>query len=114
MKKYRIVNKRSLNKSLATLLYDEDKNEFHIIISEKQDITKLPMMLRASASKGEYNMSPQNSMVWVRNRIVPSERQNIGLFLKSYGLKHYREDLILEKTNGESIQDNYAVIRENA
>ena len=113
MKKYRIVNKRSLKKSLATLLYDEKKNEFRIIISADQDISKLPMMLRASASKGEYEMSPQNSMVWVRNRIVPSERQNIGLFLKSYGLTNYREDLILERTRGESIQDNYVVIQES-
>ncbi|WP_026488614.1 hypothetical protein [Butyrivibrio sp. XBB1001] len=112
MKKYRIANKRSQNTAVATLQYDERKREFRIFIPQGQDLKKLPMMLRASASKGEYTMSPQNSMVWVRNRIVPSERQNIGLFLKSYGLNNYREDLILEKTNGESIQDNFVVVRE--
>ena len=112
MKKYRIVNKRSRNTSVATLFYDEKKHEFRIVIPRTQDLTKLPMLLRASASKGKYELSPQHSMAWVRSRIVPSERQNIGLFLKSYGLKNYREDLMLEKTEGASIQDNYVVIPE--
>ncbi|WP_036608838.1 hypothetical protein [Oribacterium sp. P6A1] len=112
MKRYRIANKRSKNKSVATLLYDEDKQEFKIEIPKEQDERKLPMLLRASVSKGEYVMNPKFSLLWVRNRLVPSERQNIGQFLKSYGLNNYREDLILEKTEGRSIQDDFVVIRE--
>ncbi|WP_029201332.1 hypothetical protein [Oribacterium sp. NK2B42] len=112
MKRYRIANKRSKNKAVATLLYDEEKQEFKIEIPRGQDERKLPMLLRASASKGEYILNPKFSLLWVRNRLVPSERQNIGQFLKSYGLQNYREDLILEKTEGRSIQDDFVVIRE--
>ena len=112
MKRYRIANKRSRNTAVATLCYDEKKHEFHIIIPKTQDVTKLPMLLRASAGKGQYELNPQHSMAWVRNRIVPCDRQNIGQFLKSYGMKNYREDLMLEKTGGASIQDDYVVILE--
>ena len=112
MKRYRIVNKRNKKKELASLIYDENKKEFQIIISKDQEIKKLPILLQASVSKGVYSMSPSNSLAWVRNRIVPSERKNIGSILKSYGLTNYREDLILEKTEGRSIQDDYMVIRE--
>ncbi|MBE6005546.1 MAG: hypothetical protein E7232_16040 [Lachnospiraceae bacterium] len=112
MKKYRIANKRSKNKTVATLFYDEEKQEFKIEIPKEQDERKLPMLLRASVSKGIYVLDPKFSMVWVRNRLVPCDRQNIGQFLKSYGLNNYREDLILEKTEGRSIQDDFVVIRE--
>ena len=112
MKKYRIANKRSRKKSVATLFYDEDKREFKIVIPREQDISKLPMLLRASASKGIYELDPRHSLVWVQNRIVPSERQNIGQFLKSYNMPYYREDLMLEQNEGSSIQDNFLVIRE--
>lgn len=112
MKRYRIANKRRKNKSVATLFFDERKREFKIQIPKDQDERELPMLLRASVSKGVYDMSPEHSMLWVRNRIVPSERQNIGQFLKSYNMTNYREDLILEKTEGQSIQDDYVVIRE--
>ena len=112
MKRYRIANKRFKNKSVATLLYDELKQEFKIEIPKEQDIRKLPMLLRASVSKGIYVMNSEFSLLWVKNRLVPCERQNIGQFLKYYGLKNYREDLILEKTEGCSIQDDFVFIRE--
>ena len=80
----------------AFAFYDEEKQEFKIEIPKEQDERKLPMLLRASVSKGIYVLDPKFSMVWVRNRLVPCDRQNIGQFLKSYGLNNYREDLILE------------------
>ena len=113
MKEYRIVNKRSRNTKLASLIYDDNKKEFHIVIPRHQNEKKLPMLLKASVQKNIYEMGADISMAWVRNRIIPCERQNIGHFLKSYGMDSYREDLILEKTEGRSIQDDYMVIRES-
>ena len=112
MKKYEILrDRKNAAKVLADLYYDEEKNEFRIVIPRDADTCKLPFALQLCADKGIYELPPSVSMRWVRDRIVPNDRQNIGQFLKSYGLKTYREDLMLEVNEGRTIQDDYKVRR---
>ena len=75
-----IRNKRK--KAVAYLLYDEKKKSFLIEIPKDSKLEELPMILRASASRGIFQMDEKNSRRWVQDRIVSPNRQNIGQILR--------------------------------
>lgn len=45
--------------------------------------------------------------MWVRQRIVPPDRQNIGQILKANGLEEYDEFSLLMFGSGRCAQDDY-------
>jgi hypothetical protein len=46
-------------------------------------------------------------MRWVRERIIPSSRQNIGHILKANHMKRYNEYDMLMLSGGRSCQDEF-------
>ena len=49
------------------------------------------------------------SKVWVQQRIIPSDRQNLGRILKDNGLDSYDEFKLLTMTDGRCSQDYYYI-----
>ena len=49
-------------------------------------------------------------MIWVRQRIIPSDRQNLGQILKDNGLTEYDEYNMLMLTMGRCPQDDYYLV----
>ena len=45
-------------------------------------------------------------MLWVTDRIIPKDRQNIADILRENGLKHYREIDMLELSMGRATYDD--------
>lgn len=107
MKKYNIRNKRK--KAVAYLLYDEKKKSFLIEIPKDSKLEELPMILRASASRGIFQMDEKNSRRWVQDRIVSPNRQNIGQILRRANLKSFDEMALLQRCEGRSIQDDFYI-----
>lgn len=90
---------------LAVLEYAHDTHIFALHIS--RDLPKnAPLFLTAYANTGFYDLTPEQAIVWVRNRIVPPNRANIGEILASYGLNKYDEFEIIRKTKGYCPQDD--------
>lgn len=53
-----------------------------------------------------YTVSEDISLTWVKERVIPSGRQNIGSILKNYKLKEYSEMALLSLSKGRCFQDN--------
>ena len=107
MKIFAIRDEADRRKDLAFLLYYESAKEFYIELPEDADPWETPLILSAFAKKGERSINSYWSGLWVRQRIVPSDRQNIGQILKDNHLKEYDEYQLLMLSMGRCAQDSY-------
>ena len=103
-------------KDLAYLLYYKAGRRFYIELPEDADPWETPLLLSAFAQKGEHTINSYWSKVWVQQRIVPPDRQNIGQILRDNGLTSYDEYALLMLSAGRCEQDDYYLvpIEENA
>lgn len=108
MKRY-AVKRGDKEKILSILNYDEDKKEFSIDIPKDVTEREAPFMMSLFVKRGIRHIGADWSMRWVRERIVPSSRQNIGQILRENNMKNYDEHLLLIKNEGRSCQDDYHI-----
>jgi len=94
-------------KDLAYLLYYESAKRFYIELPENADPWETPLLLSSFAQKGEHTVNSYWSKLWVQQRIVPPDRQNIGQILRDNGLKTYDEFGLLMLCAGRCEQDDY-------
>lgn len=97
-------------KDLAYLLYYEQSKSFYIEIPEDADVWELPMLLASFLQRGEYTVNAYWSRLWVQQRIVPADRQNLGMILKENNLKEYNEYKLLLLGKGRCAQDNCYIV----
>ena len=76
---------------LAHLLYYEQSKAFYIELPDDADPWETPLLLSTFLKRGEYTVNAYWSRMWVQQRIVPSDRQNLGQVLKANGLDEYDE-----------------------
>lgn len=92
---------------LAYLLYYELEKRFYIELPENADLWETPLLLSTFVKKGETSINSYWSKLWVQQRIVPTDRQNLGQVLKDNHLKEYDEFGLLILTMGRCAQDDY-------
>lgn len=95
------------NRDLAYLLYYEREKVFYIELPEDADFWNTPLLLSSFAKRNIRTVNPYFSKLWVQQRIVPADRQNIGQILKENGLKEYDEFELLMLADGRCEQDDY-------
>jgi predicted DNA-binding transcriptional regulator AlpA len=97
-------------KDLAYLLYYETEKLFYIELPDDADPWETPLLLSSFAKRGEKTVNSYWSKLWVQQRIVPTERQNLGQILKENGLKEYDEYRLLMLSMGRCAQDDCYLI----
>lgn len=96
---------RNDNKNLAYLFYYEQSKTFYIEFPENADEWELPILLSSFVAKKEFTVDSSWSKIWVQQRIVPPDRQNLGQILRDNGLDDYDEFELLMLANGRCEQD---------
>lgn len=94
-------------KDLAYLIYYETEKKFYIELPEGADSWETPLLLSSFVQKGERTVNAYWSKLWVQQRIIPPDRQNIGQVLRDNGLKNYDEYALLMLSSGRCEQDDY-------
>jgi hypothetical protein len=97
-------------KNLGYVLYYEREKQFYIELPDDSDEWETPLILSSFVKRGEYTVNAYWSKIWVQQRIVPTDRQNLGQILKTNGLKEYDEYELLMLGEGRCAQDNYYLI----
>ena len=97
-------------KDLGYLLYYAKDKRFYIELPENADPWETPLLLSSFLKKGETSINSYWSKVWVQQRIVPTDRQNIGQILKKYNLSAYDEFDLLMIAKGRCAQDDYYLV----
>ena len=95
---------------LAYLLYYESEKRFYIELPENADPWETPLLLSTFLKKGETSINSYWSKMWVQQRIVPTDRQNLGQVLRDNNLKEYDEFDLLMLSMGRCAQDNYYLV----
>ena len=95
------------NKAVAYLFCYEKEKRFYIELPEEADPWETPLILSSFLKKGQKTINAYWSRIWVQQRIVPSDRQNLGMILRDNGLDFYDEYKLLTMTNGRCSQDSY-------
>ena len=95
------------NNSLGYLLYYEYDSSFVVELPENADEWKTPLLLSSYVKRKRFTVYPEDALMWVKERIVPSSRQNIASILKDSNLKEYDEYKLLMMNDGRCSQDNY-------
>lgn len=94
---------------VAYLIYYEKSECFYIEINKDANLSNLPMMLALFLEKGIYSMDSFWSKKWVCNRIIPTDRQNLGQILKANNIDYYDEYKLLIKSKGKCSHDDFCV-----
>ena len=92
--------------TLAVLTYYERAREFYFDLPEGADPWTVPLILSSFAERGAWEVGHDWAFSWVRSRVVPESRQNLGEVLRVNGLDEYDEFALLEMTGGRCAQDD--------
>ena len=95
---------------MAYLLYYELEKRFYIELPKGADPWETPLLLDAFAKRNEMTVNSYWSQIWVQQRIVPADRQNLGDVLRDNGLKEYDEFQLLMLSMGRCAQDDYYLV----
>ena len=83
MKTFAIRNEEDKKKKdLGYLIYYEKEKRFYIELPDDADPWETPLLLSSCLKRGEKTINAYWSKNWVQQRIVPSDRQNLGSILK--------------------------------
>lgn len=110
MKIFAIKDKYRTNTDFGYLFYYPNKKKFFIELLEDANEDNTPFMLYSFVQKGIKTINSKYSKLWVQQRIVPIDRQNIAYILKENGLKEYDEYELLMLTKGVCAQDEYYLV----
>ena len=102
------IRDASLDRSrdLAWLLYYESDKTFYIHINKSSDEWDTPLILSSFVKRGSYSLDSYSSSLWVEQRIIPPDRQNLGMILKTNGLDEYDPFGLLMLSSGRCAQDD--------
>lgn len=95
------------DKVLAWLIYYKQFKKFYIELPQDANEWDTPLILSSFATRGIRTVNSYWSKVWVQQRIVPVDRQNLGQILKDNGLAEYDEYSLLMLDDGRCAQDDY-------
>lgn len=98
------------NKNLAYLFYYEREKLFFIELPDDADPWETPLLLDSFAKRRIRTVNAYWSKLWVQQRIVPPDRQNLGQILKENGLDTYDEYELLMLSKGRCAQDDYYLV----
>ena len=99
-----------IQKDLAYLLYYEVEKRFYIELPEDADPWELPLLLDSFVKNNETTVNSYWSKIWVQQRIIPTDRQNIAEILRDNQLDEYDEFELLMLAMGRCAQDDYYLV----
>ena len=88
------------------LIQNRDRHGANIELADRLDEWEAPLLFQGLVKKGIYTVPGAISALWVRERVIPSGRQNIGSILKNAKLKEHNEMALLELSKGKCSQDS--------
>lgn len=100
----------SRQRDVAYLLYYEKEKRFYIELPEEADPWETPLILASFLRRGQRTVNAYWSGVWVQQRIVPPDRQNLGQILREHRLDSYDAFQLLMLSGGRCAQDSYYLV----
>ncbi|MCR5292485.1 MAG: hypothetical protein K6E28_06330 [Eubacterium sp.] len=110
MKAYEIRDFES-DANVGVLLYYEQEKAYIIELESTLDEWTAPLLFSGYVKSSIYTIPRDISLAWIRERVIPSGRQNINSILNHHRLKEYDEMKLLELSEGKCSQDSLYIRR---
>lgn len=95
------------DKPIAKMTYDPDKDEYHVYIyMDVPDTVNAGMISFYRFYRHLTELDARESMIFVRSRVIPPDRQGLDSILKDMNLKEYSEIGILTYFHGKCTKDH--------
>lgn len=101
------INNNSL--TIAYLLYSETDKNFYIELKDKLKISNVPIFFDYYINHNIKTIDSYYSYLWVLDRIIPSNRQNINELMDVLKIDNYDEFSFLYAYKGKSCQDDLVI-----
>ena len=97
--------------TVGFLFYFERAKRFYAELPSDLGKWDVPAMFYGQVGRKNHSIDHELALKWVRQRIVPAERQNIASILKDNNLKEYDEYRLLVLSAGRCAQDDQYIVR---
>lgn len=114
MKVCKIIDESMGQREVGYLFYYENEDAFVIELSNDLSCDEASVFFEPFIEKGELTLDSKWSKYWVNQRIVPTDRQNLGQILRDNKLKEYNRQKLLMLGHGRCAQDDYALVKVDA
>lgn len=98
-------SKDGSDRILGYLFFSDASGRFYTELLPDLSVWDAPPIFLSHVRRKVYSIDSVWTMKWVRQRIIPAERQNIGAVLKAYHLRIYDEYQLLLRSEGRCAQD---------
>ena len=105
MRSYNIIDKDT-NKKIGCLICYEKSEDCVVELIDGIDEWSAPLLFDRFVRDGIYTIPRKASKLWVEERVIPSDRQNLASILKNHKLKEYNIFKMLDISKGICAQDN--------
>ena len=95
------------DKLYGVVIYNPSLDEYIVELPEDLAYEEAPILLDTAIENGEYTVGPKAAHLWIEQRVVPPDRQNIGAILKEAKLEEYDEFEMLKICDGRCAQDDF-------
>jgi uncharacterized protein (DUF1684 family) len=110
LKQFSITNDAAVD--FGVLSYDSADKSWRIKLNPERSWDDTPLSLAIYLKQGKLLLDEQESLAWVRDRLVPPNRQNINQILQVAGLEEYDEFALIQLTEGHSPNDNLFIVEQ--
>ena len=105
MKSYEIID-ADKKLHIGCLLCYENSEDYVVELVDGIDEWTAPFLFDKYVRNVEYTIPRKASKLWVTERIIPSDRQNIGAILRNHKMKEYNTLKMLVASKGKCCQDS--------
>lgn len=110
MKIFALRDDTIVGKDLAYIIYSEREKNCYIEIPDEITDWELPFILEHFVRNGKRTVGSYWSREFIRNRIVPPDRQNLGMILRDNKLSEYDEFKLFILADGRCAQDDCYIV----
>ena len=110
LKRFALHDANLNDRQVGVFTYDSDSKQFTITVDRNIPIEDLPLSLELLVHKGNYSISHDDSIRWVRSRICPPGRHNIREILSEVGLPEYDEFGLIHATKAKCGNDDLYIM----
>ena len=97
--------------TVGFLFYIDRAKRFYAELPSDLGKWDVPAMFYGQVGRRNHSIDHELALKWVRQRIVPAERQNISSILRDNNLKEYDEYRLLVLSAGRCAQDDQYIVR---
>jgi hypothetical protein len=98
----------------GTLTYESKGKVWHLDINPARTWEDTPLSLAIYIRQNLYTLDERQSLAWVRDRLLPPNRQNINHILRALDMPEYDEAAFIEHTGGVSAHDYLYLVKQES